>query len=286
MMIDAHCHFQNFQNLKYNSNDLNIQHLSHWFFFTKADSKAKDVIFNFNSTEPKDWKFFEYLMDTNKQAKNVFYNFGLHPWKIGNADFDLEKALLDLEEKLQKCAKYENFGIGEIGLDFAKSIDAELQEKAFFQQLVLAAKYNRSVSIHCVRACQMLFKNLKKINRQYNQNVVFMVHSFNGSVENLDEIIKLGGYVSFSPKFSDNSNNSNNSKFQNLVLNTPNDKILLESDFDFEFEFEDFDTEFEVYFKNLEDLYAKVSSIKNMGVSDFKKLVSENFQNFINQTKN
>ena len=270
MMIDAHCHFFDFA--EHNPNDLSRNYSSYWDFF----AKVKDLTFNFSATQPKDWELFEYLLDKKPEVNNIFCFFGLHPWKLGNAELNLGKAILDLEEELKK---YKNVGIGEIGLDLATEIDLKIQEKAFFEQMSLAVKYQRPVSIHCVRAYDLLFKSFKKIKQGFrNQDLVFMVHSFNGSTEILKELINYGGYVSFGAKFW------NSRKFEKLILNTPNNRILVESDF--VFEVGNFENKYEEYFVNLENLYSKIAEIKNTKVDEFKALVRGNFGDFVRQIKN
>lgn len=193
----------------------------------------------------------------------------MHPWKTEGLEEKIDEIFQKLEQKLKK---YQKIGIGEIGLDGTKNIPMEIQEKVFFEQLKFANKYKRPVSLHCVKEYDLLLKNLKTIKLE-QKNFRFMIHSFNSSIEIMNEFIKLGGYISFSPRILDAK------KFEDLIKNTPNDRILLESDL--EFKIEDLEKDWEQYIEKLKKLYEKVAIIKSIETMKLEKIIFNNFQKFV-----
>ena len=82
--------------------------------------------------------------------------------------------------------------IGEIGLDYACNVDRALQEQIFRQQLSLAERLHKPVVVHCVRA----FEPTMKILSKYQLRAVIF-HGFIGSVQQAEQAIKRGYYLSF-----------------------------------------------------------------------------------------
>lgn len=70
MIVDAHCHYS-----YPNPNNLNTKkYLSCWDFFI-SDKQAKNIVFNFNSVDEKDWDLFSELLD-EKKIKIFFIHLG------------------------------------------------------------------------------------------------------------------------------------------------------------------------------------------------------------------
>lgn len=84
----------------------------------------------------------------------VYGGFGIHPWYVAPQLQDNHASLVDLESYLRRHPKAI---VGEIGLDALRGPPLEeVQVPIFIAQLRMAAKFNRPVSVHCVRAYPVL----------------------------------------------------------------------------------------------------------------------------------
>lgn len=104
---------------------------------------------------------------------------GIHPWHAAS-------------EPLDEAAMHSADLIGEIGLDYACDVDRALQEQIFRQQLSLAERLHKPVVVHCVRA----FEPMMKILSEYQLRAVIF-HGFIGSLQQAEQAIKRGYYLSF-----------------------------------------------------------------------------------------
>ena len=144
--------------------------------------------------------------------------FGLHPWFIGDRSPDW---LQTLEAHL---VKYPQASVGEIGIDHAiESRDDADQEDVFLAQLELAKKLNRPASIHCRQAWGRLIELLDQFGDLPRG---MLIHCFGGSAEVAQELIRRGGYISFSGSIT----RPNNRKAGPAIRAVPDDRILIETD--------------------------------------------------------
>lgn len=143
---------------------------------------------------------------------------GVHP-------HEAEKELKDPDfpDKIAKLLENEKtVAIGEIGLDYYYDLsERDLQKRVFIMQMELAKKLKVPVVIHTRDA----IGDTVDILRRY-PGVTGVVHSFSGSAEMLDEILKMGYYVSLGGIVT----------FKNARLPVevarlcPKDRLLLETD--------------------------------------------------------
>lgn len=166
-----------------------------------------------NGTCEGDWK---KIIDISDKHKNVIPFLGVHPWCVENISDDWFEAL-------RRYTNSKKIGIGEIGIDrLGEDVDEEKRKKVFRMQLELAQDKNLPVSIHCVRAWDMLvpilddYKSIEKI----------MIHNFSGNWQIAKSLIDRGLYLSFSISVLD----KNRSKIRDAVLRIPEDKLLVETD--------------------------------------------------------
>ncbi|MFI3281517.1 MAG: TatD family hydrolase [Rikenellaceae bacterium] len=82
--------------------------------------------------------------------------------------------------------------IGEIGLDFSRPIDRQLQERLFCEQLHIAEELKLPVVLHSVRAVDRTLEILKQFKLQ---TAIF--HGFIGSEQQASNAIRQGYYLSF-----------------------------------------------------------------------------------------
>jgi len=76
-----------------------------------------------------------------------------------------------------------------------KDFDPVAQEAAFRTQLALAVELDRALTIHCVKAIGPLMDIVRTAELPRRG---FLLHSWNGPVELVAELTRLGAYFSFS----------------------------------------------------------------------------------------
>ena len=161
-----------------------------------------------------DYTSSQKTLELGKKSELVLPFIGIHPEK---AQDDPEPVLNLINENKEKIS-----GIGEIGLDptYTNS-DEELskQEKIFRNQLSLAEKLKKPISIHSRKALDEILKILPS----YNVPTV-LLHWFDGSKKQLQKVMDLDCYVSFGPVMVYSKDK------QVLLSYARRDKILVETD--------------------------------------------------------
>ncbi len=116
--------------------------------------------------------------------------------------------------------------IGEVGLDYyrtKKLEDQHFQKKRFVQQIQLASELNLPLIIHCRDAHQDMI-NLLTTSRSSLSANPGVIHSFTGTWEDAKKYIDLDFYIGF------NGIITFARQYDEIVINTPLDRILLETD--------------------------------------------------------
>jgi TatD DNase family protein len=214
-----------------------------------------------NATSPEDWGVVLELAAENAE---VIPFIGIHPWYI-------DKAGAGWEQILQaKLLENKRAGIGEIGLDrFKKELDFEKQKKIFGKQLEIAAKIQRPVVIHCVKAWGALIEILR--NHELD-NIPFIMHRFSGSIEIMEELIKLDAYFSFSTELFDNN------KIKTIFGHVPVERIFLETDLPYMKKCNNNDPE--CYIDSILSLYKHAADLKGLSEEELKGIIWENGEIF------
>lgn len=202
-LFDCHCHLQDqrilpdIENIMERAGSAGIEKLS-----CCGTSEA-----NWNS-----------VIEIAGRFPSVIPSFGLHPWHTADRS---DEWLANLEKNLLSHPKA---GLGEIGLDhgLAERNDDE-QEEIFIQQLMLASKLERPLSIHCRRAWGRLVPILKE-HGPFPSG--FVVHAYSGATEILDDLFSLGGSISFSGSIT----RSGNKRGHKSAAAAPLDRLLIETD--------------------------------------------------------
>lgn len=146
------------------------------------------------------------------------YNFvyaaaGIHPENLENGT--------DLDDIEKLCKEDKCVAVGEIGLDYYWNDDNKpLQKQIFSEQLILANRLGMPVIVHDRDA----HSDTLEILKEYKPKGV--VHSFSGSPEMADEIIKLGMYIGIGGVITF----KNARKLPEVVKRIPQERILLETD--------------------------------------------------------
>ena len=131
---------------------------------------------------------------------------GIHPWRAdraaaeefaarldgrsdGRSDGHVDGRLDGLDGRVQ--------AIGEIGLDYASTVDRQLQLDVLRMQLALARRRGLPVVLHCVRAFEPLMRELAACPPRA---VIF--HGFIGSPEQARQALGRGYMLSFGERRS------------------------------------------------------------------------------------
>lgn len=142
----------------------------------------------------------------------IYAAVGIHPENIGGG------TVLEIEglTKHKKCV-----AIGEIGLDYYWVSDNKEEQKALFEeQLLLANRLRLPVIVHDRDAHADTLEILKKHRPKG------VVHSFSGSRDMAQEILKLGMYIGIGGVITF----KNAKKLPEVVAILPEDRFLLETD--------------------------------------------------------
>jgi TatD DNase family protein len=145
------------------------------------------LLVNSESTESSFHRTLECL-EFHHPVKR-FASFGVHPHHASKYDSEIEKRLNELFQHPNVI------GFGEIGLDFFYNFSPqEVQIEVFRKQLLFARKVNLPVVIHCRDAYGKLAEILREISNEWRG----MIHCFTGTTQEMEPLLKLGFYISFS----------------------------------------------------------------------------------------
>ena len=176
-LIDSHCHliFENFsddiEEVAYRWRSKGVKKLLH------ACVELSDI--------PKMQKIVNRFSE-------IYYSVGLHP-------LDSNKWDSDSEYVLREAIKNDNriVALGEMGLDLFKNKDIDTQIAALLPQMKLAFEFDLPVIIHCRDAANEMIKICKDLNKE-NICPRGVLHCWSGTVDEMQEFLELGFYISFS----------------------------------------------------------------------------------------
>ncbi len=222
-----------------------------------------------NGATPSDW---EAVKSLSRSCDGVVPFFGVHPWYIDEAVPDWEKTLAGY---LSDTAAR----IGEIGLDRAKrGISFERQLEVFRTQLDIASEMQRPFTVHCVQAWDALLQELHRRVPRAGHKTPFIIHWFSGSPEVAGDLVKLGAYISFSPRLIDAVGGKQEESFRQV----PADRILLETDYPYmPGAPSGVMTDAQSYFSTLHSLYKGAAALKGMREDEFTRRVWDNGTVFV-----
>lgn len=184
-----------------------------------------------------------YNLNIEQIPPESFYSIGIHP-----NDIDIHD--IDRQLNWMKSTMFQNcFAIGECGLDSLVAIDQKIQEEVFLKQINISNEVKKPVIIHCVRKFYEVISFKKKAEQP------MIIHGFNKKQKIAEDLLANNFYLSFGKAVLYNLS------LQNILKNTPLDKFFLETDN------EDF---------KIEELYLKVSEIKEISLEDLNEQILEN----------
>ena len=182
-----------------------------------------------------------------------FYNYGIHPWALDDADFQAKKALQTLEEKLKLP---QVLALGEAGLDKMHKASFERQIELFERQIELSEACQKPMILHDVRSHNEIIALRKKHKAQQP----WIVHGFSGTEQDIKQLIGQGIFLSVGESLLHPERKIHKSfKFIDL------DYLFLETDM----------AEIEV-----EKVYEAAAKLLEMDLSDLQTRIFANFARF------
>lgn len=122
---------------------------------------------------------------------NCPISLGVHPWWSTRDDAVLEGALNALETVQIRA-------VGEIGLDYAKSISVQARQRQlslFEAQVEVACSRTLPAVLHCVKAFEPMMRIVKA-----HDGFTGMIHDFGGSTQMVNRAISAGLLLSIGPR--------------------------------------------------------------------------------------
>ena len=169
---------------------------------------------------------------------------GIHPW--------------DAEQTLPMPNFAECDIIGETGLDYVCGVNREAQERLFRIHLAEAARLNKPVVLHVVKA----FEPAMRILGEYPlQGVVF--HGFVGSKQQATRAVNEGYYLSFGTR------SLRSPKTCEAIVATPLEQLFVETD-------DDGDVD-------IATIYEAIAKIKSIDPNTLAEQTAENYNRLFNQ---
>lgn len=201
-LFDAHCHLQD---------ERLFPHLDQAMH--RATAAGVSGLMCCGSSE-EDWTLLPAIA---RRFPPVRLSFGLHPWYVG-------KRTTNWLDNLKTHLTTTPSAVGEIGLDHAldKATFAD-QESVFLDQLHLANVLKRPVTIHCRRAWGRL---MELMDSKGWPAYGFVLHSYSGSAELVQPLVRRGACFSFSGAITFEQN----LKGREAVTAVPLDRLLIETD--------------------------------------------------------
>jgi len=170
---------------------------------------------------------------TSIEEKQLRAIVGLHPVYVSN--LKSKKAIQKEIATIAHLAASSQYvvGIGECGLDYfhckgeteeEKQHEKVLQEYAFRLQIEMAVSLNKPIMIHCRDAYPEVLKILREYKKNYGDTLKVNFHFFAGTEKELEQIIELGFYVSFTGVITFAK------EYEDIIKKVPRDRFMIETD--------------------------------------------------------
>ncbi len=151
--------------------------------------------------------------------KNIYAAVGIHP-----EDCDIDPFAHAMAELKKSSSAPKVVAIGETGLDKHNArADIEIQKDFFEAQIDLAREMKLPLIIHIRDAYA---EALEIIKQRIEPKQKFVVHCFSGTKEFADEILKIGGMISFTGIVTF----PNAKEIAEVAKSVPLEKIMVETD--------------------------------------------------------
>ncbi len=122
-------------------------------------------------------------------SEQGYYSYGIHPWALDKADFQVDEALNKLKENLQQP---QIIALGETGLDKMHKANFEQQNKLFERQIDLSEALQKPMILHDVRS----HNEIIALRKKHKAKQPWIVHGFSGTEKDVKQLIGQGIYLS------------------------------------------------------------------------------------------
>ena len=147
-----------------------------------------------------------------------YFSYGIHPWVLDNADFQIEEAFSLLEERLQSPNV---LALGEAGLDKMHKESFEQQIVVFERQIELSEALQKPMILHDVK----IHNEILALRKKHNAKQPWILHGFNGTEQDIRQLTGQGLYFSVGESLLHSERKIFNS-FKHIDL----DHLFLETD--------------------------------------------------------
>ena len=172
-----------------------------------------------------DLKTSEKGIELTRSYEGIWASVGLHPTDIH------ETYNMKLETWEESLKEDKVVAVGEVGLDYYRVKDNKSrakQKEVLNRFLELADKYRKPLIFHCRDAHKEMINLLSEWcsihDRDINTNLLGVIHSFTGTLEEAKKYLELGLYLGF------NGIITFTNQYNETVRYAPLEKILLETD--------------------------------------------------------
>ena len=179
-----------------------------------------------------------------KNDELTISSIGIHP-------YDAEGATSDMLLAIESAATAYD-AIGEIGLDYSRKTDQQLQIELFQAQLDIAQRYGKGVVLHCVKAFEQTMNLLKSYTLKF---VIF--HGFIGSAEQAKRATDRGYYLSFGHR------TFGSPKSIEAMKTTPTEMLFFETD---------------ESLADIDQIYSQASAILGIPTAMLEYIANENYK--------
>lgn len=134
---------------------------------------------------------FNLILRENEgvELPDTWFSAGIHPWYLPK---ELNRAIAQLENVIRSpfC-----IAVGECGLDRAIESPLKRQEEVFYAQADLAARFNKPLILHCVKANSEMIR----LRKSFSTAPPWILHAFHGNEKVLDALLQYDFYFSVNP---------------------------------------------------------------------------------------
>ena len=142
-----------------------------------------------HSAKPQDDLIQIVNLDLNQPCpEQGYFSYGIHPWALDSADFQENKSLQLLKERLQSPNV---IALGEAGLDKFHA-DFERQVKVFERQIALSENLKKPMILHDAKS----HNEIVALRKKHRAKQPWIVHGFNSTSQDAAQLTRQGIFLS------------------------------------------------------------------------------------------